>query len=181
MACRSLTDQYPDFAAGWLAASHIAAALRAPAKALDAIDRALSLEPLNIKFLTHRAQCLLALNRMQDALNMTNAVESCAPTDPAIWDAIGMVRTYANDQRGALAAYDRAVLISPQAPHFIYNRASVRRFLGDLEGAEADYDRVIALRPLDYEAYLNRSELRVQTTVTQPREGDGSGGGKQDH
>ncbi len=74
-----------------------------------------------------------------------------------------MVRTLANDHRGALAAYDRAVMIAPQEPHFIYNRASVRRFLGDLEGAEADYDRVIALRPLDYEAYLNRSELRVQT------------------
>jgi len=41
----------------------------------------------------------------------------------------------------------------------------VRRFLGDLEGAEADYDRVIALNPLDYEAYINRSELRVQTAA----------------
>ena len=69
------------------------------------------------------------------------------------------------DQHRALAAYDRAVALAPQDPHFIYNRASVRRFLGDLEGAEADYDRVIASRPLDYEAYLNRSELRVQTTA----------------
>jgi tetratricopeptide (TPR) repeat protein len=163
MACRSLTDQYPNFAAGWFAASHIAAALRAPADALEAIDRALRLEPLNVKFLTHRAQCLLGLDRRQEALDVANAIESCAPIDPAIWDAIGMVRTCANDHRGALAAYDRAVMSSPQEPHFIYNRASVRRFLGDLEGAEADYDRVIARRPLDYEAYLNRSELRVQT------------------
>ena len=121
------------------------------------------MEPLNVKFLTNRAQCLLALNRWQDALNVASVVESYAPTDPVIWDAVGMVRTCANDHRGALAAYDRAVMMSPQEPHFIYNRASVRRFLGDLEGAEADYDRVIALRPLDYEAYLNRSELRVQT------------------
>ncbi len=163
VACRFLTDQYPDFAAGWFAASHIAAALRSPVKALEAIDRALSTEPLNVEFLTRRAQCLLALNRRQDALNTANAVENCAPISPAIWDAVGMVRTLANDHRGALAAYDRAVMIAPQEPHFIYNRASVRRFLGDLEGAEADYDRVIALRPLDYEAYLNRSELRVQT------------------
>jgi len=39
----------------------------------------------------------------------------------------------------------------------------VRRFVGDLEGAETDYDRVIALQPLDFEAYHNRSLLRVQT------------------
>ncbi len=163
--CERLTVQYPNFAAGWFAASHIAMALRSPANSLAAIDRALAVEPLNVGFLTHRAQCLLALNRRQDALNMTDAVERCAPTNPAIWDAIGMVRTGANEHRGALAAYERAVALAPQEPHFIYNRAAARRFLGDLEGAEADYDRVIALRPLDYEAYLNRSELRVQTAV----------------
>jgi hypothetical protein len=162
-ACRRLTAHYPNFAAGWFAASHIAMMRRSPETALDAIDRALGLEPLNIKFLTHRAQCLLALNRLRDALNTAEAVERNAPTDPAVWGAIGMVRTRANEHWGALAAYNRAVTSAPEEPHFIYNRASVRRFLGDLEGAEADYDRAIALRPLDYEAYLNRSELRVQT------------------
>ena len=75
------------------------------------------------------------------------------------------IRSYTNDQRRALAAYDRAVALAPRVSHFLYNRASVRRFLGDLEGAEADYDRVIALKPLDYEAHLNRSELRVQTAA----------------
>jgi predicted Zn-dependent protease len=108
--CQRLTAQYPNFAPGWFAASHIAMALRSPANALADIDRALGVEPLNIKFLTHRAQCLLALNRRQDALNMTDTVERCAPTNPAIWDAIGMVRTGANEHRGALAAYDRAAL-----------------------------------------------------------------------
>jgi tetratricopeptide (TPR) repeat protein len=155
VACQRLNAQYPRFADGWFAASHIATALRSGITALDAIDRAMSLEPANLKYVMHRAQCLLALNRWQDALNMTDAVERCGPTDPTIWDTVGMV----------LAAYDRAVMISPRVPHFIYNRASVRRFLGDLEGAEADYDSVIALRPLDFEAYLNRSELRVQTAV----------------
>jgi Sulfotransferase family/Tetratricopeptide repeat len=164
-ACRRLTTQYPRFAAGWFARNHIATALRSPATALDAIDRALTIEPANLQFLMRRAQCLLALNQRRDALDAADAVERCNPTDPVIWDAVGAVRSYASDQRGALAAYDRAVELAPQQPHFVYNRASVRRFLGDLEGAEADYDRVIALRPLDFEAYLNRSELRVQTAV----------------
>jgi len=164
-ACQRLTAQYPKFAAGWFAASHIAMALRSAALALEAIDRAMDVEPENIQFLVQRAQCLLALNRRSEALDVADAVERRAPTDPATWSAIGTVRSYANEQRRALAAYDRAVALAPQDPHFIYNRASVRRFLGDLEGAEADYDRVIALKPLDYEAYMNRSELRVQTPV----------------
>jgi tetratricopeptide (TPR) repeat protein len=98
-------------------------------------------------------------------LDATDAAERHAPIDPDMWDAIGTVRSYANDQQRALAAYDRAVALAPKNPQYSYNRAFVRRFLGDLGGAEADYDRVIAMKPLDYEAYLNRSELRVQTAA----------------
>src|SRR4029077_7798491 len=133
--------------------------------ALDAIDQALRIEPLNVIFLTHRAKCLSALNRRQEALNAADAVERCVPADPSIWDAVGTVRTLSNDHGGALAAYDHAVAIAPQETRFIYNRAAARRILGDLDGAAADYDGVISLRPLDYEAYVNRSELRVQTEV----------------
>jgi len=164
-ACRCLTAQHPSFAAGWVAASQIGTALRAPAAALEAIDRAISVEPANVKYLMRRAQCQLALNQRRAALDTADAVERCDTNDPVVWDAIGTLRSYANDQQRALLAYDRAITLAPQASHFIYNRAVVRRFLGDLEGAEADYDRVIAVRPLDYEAYLNRSELRVQTAA----------------
>src|SRR5262249_7457976 len=69
----------------------------------------------------------------------------------------------AGDQPRALAAFERAIALAPDEPHFVFNRATVRRFLGDLEAAERDYDRVIALKPGDCEAYLNRSELRTQS------------------
>jgi tetratricopeptide (TPR) repeat protein len=55
------------------------------------------------------------------------------------------------------------VELAPDNPHFLFNRATVRRYLGQLAAAEADYDRVIAARPDDFEAYLNRSDLRKQT------------------
>lgn len=163
LLCRRLNETYPMFAAGWAAASQIAMARKDAAAALAAIDRALGLEPANAAFLMQRSQCLLALHRRQEALDATVAAERCAPPDPALLEAIGTTRSFANDQAGALAAYDRAVAFGGSNPHLLYNRASVRRFLGDLDGAESDYDRVIALQPADYEAYLNRSELRVQT------------------
>ncbi len=109
------------------------------------------------------SQIAMVLQRRQEALDAALAAERCAPPDPAAWGAIGTMRSFANDHRGALAAYDHALTLAGADPHLLYNRASVRRFLGDLEGAEADYDRVIALKPADYEAYQNRSELRVQT------------------
>ena len=133
--------------------------------ALEAIDRALDLQPGDPSFHIHRAQCLLALGRCVEALEAAQAAERCAPDNALIWDSIGTLRSFARDQRGALAAYDRAVALAPLDPRFAYNRASVRRFLGDLAGAEADYDRVISLKRLDFEAYLNRSELRMQSTA----------------
>ena len=133
--------------------------------ALEAIDRAVELEPGNPSFRIHRAQCLLAIGRRAEALDAAQAAERWARDNAPIWDSIGTLRSFALDQRGALAAYDRAVALAPLDPRFTYNRASVRRFLGDLAGAEADYDRVISLKRLDFEAYLNRSELRVQSAA----------------
>jgi Flp pilus assembly protein TadD len=131
--------------------------------ALGCIDRALSVEPHDARLLIHRAQCLLALGRLPDACEAAAAAQLQAPPDPVLFDALGSLFSRANDQQRALAAFDRAVTLAPDNPHFIFNRATVRRFLGQLAEAEADYDRVIALKPADYEAYANRSELRTQS------------------
>lgn len=180
-ACRGLIAQYPRFVAGWLAASQIALALKRPDVALEAIDQAIVLEPTNVNHLIHRAKCLMMLKRRRDALQDITAAERSTPADPAVWDVIGSICSYANDQTRALAAYDQAVALAPRVPHFLYNRASVRRFLGDLEGAEADCDRVIAMRPTDFEAYVNRSDLRVQTYPAQPHQGVGGNSGSGNH
>ncbi len=138
----------------------------AAASATDALQRAesaLRRAPEDPGLLLHRAQCLLALGETSRACEVAAAAQSRAATDAALLDAIGNLFTRASDQRRALAAFEQAVALAPDEPHFIFNRATVRRFLGDLEGAERDYDRVIRKKPEDYEAYLNRSELRAQS------------------
>jgi hypothetical protein len=164
-ASQRLTRKYPGFAAGWLAASRIAMVLKSPADALRFIDQAIAIGPVNAPHLIHRAHCLLALNRRLDARDAAVAAQAYAAGDPAIWAAIGSVCSIANDQQRALDAFDRASTLAPREAQYLFNRASVRRFLGDLQGAEADYDRVLALKPLDYEAFINRSELRVQSAA----------------
>ena len=163
--CRRLNAQYPSFAPGWYMASRIAAARNASEDALQAINRAFALDTSSLTFLLQRARCLLALGRRREVSSALQAVERCEGVDAAAWDEVGTLRNYAGNSFDALYAYDRAVVLDPQNPCFIYNRATVRRFIGDLDGAEADYDRVIAIKPLDYEAHLNRSELRLQTAA----------------
>ena len=130
--------------------------------AIACIDEILRGEPRDAKLWITRAQCLLALGRPAEACEAAAAAQANAGSDAVLFDAIGSLFSRANDQVGALAAYDRAVTLAPQNPHFIFNRAAVRRFVGQLAEAEADYDRVIALKPADHEAYINRSELRTQ-------------------
>lgn len=135
---------------------------RNAAEALERVEAALAAAPMSPRLLLQRAQCLLALGQMTRACEAAAAAQVHA-TDAAVLDAIGNVFSRAGDQPRALAAFEQAIALAPDEPHFTFNRATVRRFLGDLEGAERDYDRVIALEPNDCEAYLNRSELRAQS------------------
>jgi len=130
---------------------------------MECIDRALALEPANPRILLHRAQCLLALGRSKDACEAAAAAQCSAPSEPVLLDAIGTLFSQANQPGRALTAYNQAITLAPNQPHFLFNRATARRYLGELTEAEHDYDRVIALKPDDYEAYKNRTELRTQT------------------
>ena len=139
------------------------AAPNGAAEALARIAEALRLHPNNARLLLQRAQCLLALGRAEQAREAAISAQQSAPADPVLLDAIGTVFNQTNEQARALSAYERAIELAPNEPHFTFNRATVRRFLGDLDGAERDYDRVISLKRDDYDAYLNRSGLRPQT------------------
>jgi tetratricopeptide (TPR) repeat protein len=133
------------------------------AEALERVSYMLVAEPFNARLLVQRAQWLLALGRLSEARGAASAALHTRPNDSAVLDAIGGIFSRASDQTRALTAYDQAIALAPGEPHFRFNRAAVRRFLGDLDGAEADYDRVIEVKRHDYEAHLNRSELRPQT------------------
>jgi tetratricopeptide (TPR) repeat protein len=132
-------------------------------EALQYAEAALRRAPDNPRLLLHKAQCLLALGHTARACESAAAAQVRASTDAAVLDAIGNLFSRASDQARALAAFEQAVKLAPNEPHFVFNRATVRRFLGDLDGAERDYNCVIRQKPEDYEAYLNRSELRVQS------------------
>ncbi len=132
-------------------------------EALQHVEAALRRAPDNPRLLLQRAQCLLAMGHTTRACESAAAAQLRASTDAAVLDAIGNLFSRASDQARALAAFEQAVALAPNEPHFAFNCATVRRFLGDIDGAERDYDRVIRQKPEDYEAYLNRSELRVQS------------------
>jgi tetratricopeptide (TPR) repeat protein len=163
LLCRQLTGEYPQFLPGWHSASFIALCQGEATSALELINRALTNSPTDARFRLQQARCLDVLKRPQEAVASAVAAESAAANDAVLLDAIGSFYSAAGEHQRALHAYSRALRLDPSRALFWFNRAAVRRFLGQLEKAEEDYDRAISLRPDDYEAYVNRSELRKQS------------------
>ncbi len=165
LACSRLNREHPRYATGWHSASLVALALERAVDALHCIERALTLEPRNARYLLQRAHCLLALGRLMEARSTATAAHRVAPADAPLLDAIGTALSRANDHPAARSAYDQAVVLAPDNARILFNRAAVHRYLGALAEAETDYDRVIALDPKDCEAYKNRSDLRPQSVA----------------
>jgi len=162
-----LTQKFPDFAAGWYAASHVAQLIRQPESALTAIDRALDIEPANIDWLLHRAGCL----------SMCGDIESSRKT---LLILLGNSSRYNASQLsrlaflcGRLELHDKSALLyqrlidrEPKNGGHWYNLASTQRLQGQIEQAETSLDKAIGLNPEDYAAYQLRSDLRTQTSAS---------------
>jgi tetratricopeptide (TPR) repeat protein len=162
-ACQQLNQQYPDYAPGWHSASQLAQRLKNPAVALQAIGRAVALEPDNAAWLLQQGNCLMQLGRMREARPLATALAQ-RQLDTA-WQCatLGLILSRLELQPQALRQYQRASELEPgQAQHY-YNLATVQRFLGDFDASERSLDRAIALDPGEYEAYSLRSQLRRQS------------------
>ena len=64
------------------------------------------------------------------------------------------------DYPGAIADYNRALVINPQFEEIYFRRGIARSLTKDWQGAEADYTRAIEINPQHPEAYLHRGSIR---------------------
>jgi tetratricopeptide (TPR) repeat protein len=124
-------------------------------------------------FLTAARNAVLNALRQQDLVTATLALErlstlrDCeqgtgaqqAKAQAELGDLWSLLHDYAR----ARVYYDRAIALSPAQSRYWFNRAAVQRYLGELSAAENDYDQTLRLAPEDAQAYLHRSELRVQS------------------
>ena len=82
---------------------------------------------------------------------------------PDRYIAIGNRQSQIGNERGALAAYDRAVRLAPgYARAYNYRGAFKNASLKDIQGAVADFDSAVRCDPDYAVAYANRGLLRYQ-------------------
>lgn len=78
------------------------------------------------------------------------------PQEAQAWFYQGLQQFNIEDFSGAIASYDKALAILPEAHEVWYNKANALLKLGRIEDAIASYDKAVEHKPDKYEAWNNR-------------------------
>jgi tetratricopeptide (TPR) repeat protein len=116
-----------------------------PAEALDAVDRALAVEPGSLALLVRRALALIDLRRFGEAARLADAMLSAAPDSAYAQRSGAAILGEARNGQAALNAAWRAVALAPQEPegHLVLGVVAARLQQYDL--AERAYREALRL------------------------------------
>lgn len=160
--CQQLHRSFPDYAEGWHVASHVAERARLPGKSLEFIQRAVQLNPDNCGYSMQHAAVLHRIGRFTEGSRIAQQLIGREQDSAAAYNLLGSTLARFDFHEEALEAIEKAIALDNSRADYQFNRAAELRFLGRLADAEAACDRCIEINPRHYEAYLLRSDLRVQ-------------------
>jgi tetratricopeptide (TPR) repeat protein len=128
-------------------------------KALDIIDRALTLEPAKAEYLAQRGRCLIALHRPREAFEAALQALELEPRDALTLDTIGVVMTRAGAHAEAIAPFRGAVARDATKAAYHYNLGASLQFVGELKAAEAEYRHALRLDPAFHRAWSSLAQV----------------------
>lgn len=99
-------------------------------EALDAVERAIHLEPLDGYPHSLRAKILLIVDRVNDARAAADQAIALNPLDPAGYELLGWISMHKTDWEGALQCADRALELDALHVGSLNLRAAALRALG---------------------------------------------------
>ncbi|GAB2564160.1 sulfotransferase [Dyella jejuensis] len=132
-------------------------------RALEHLNRALSLNPKSAEYATHFGRALAQAQRYSEALQVANIAYALPPASPLTLDVLGSVYMQCNAHERAHVLFRRAVALAPDNAICRFNAAVTDTFTGDFAGAERQFDACLARQPDYWRAYGLRSRLRTQT------------------
>ncbi|GGA44437.1 tetratricopeptide repeat-containing sulfotransferase family protein [Dyella nitratireducens] len=132
-------------------------------RALEHLNRAVSLNTRSAEYTTHFARALALAQRHGEALQIANIAYALTPNHPLTLDALGGVYMQCNAHERANVLFRRAVALMPDHAMCRFNAAVTYTFTGDLTAAEAEFNACLERLPTHWPAYGLRSRLRRQT------------------
>lgn len=139
-------------------------------EAEKAFSRASELDPMDPRWLNHRKNALLKLNRLEDAQKLTAEIDWLTELtalsqqagrnarNPNGWIARGKHLLERDRHDAAILDFTRALTVSPGNPEALLERAAVWMSKGDMQKAMTDCEQSLVSRPT-LEAYSFRGDL----------------------
>lgn len=130
---------------------------------LDLAKQAQTLFPDNEEAALRLAECHLFCGQVDESVKLLTELEHRVQNHPQWLQRIAELYTQCSQFSHARRCHARSLHLQPENPGIIYNLAASCIALGELMEAERLLTEVIRLSPQDYDAYQNRSTLRLQT------------------
>jgi len=162
--CQYITNTYADEPEAWFLASQFAFTVNNPPQAISFIDKSLAIDSKLPKYLLLKAQCLIKLNRINNAKTIISELLEYKGSDHGFITNLAKSLVDIGLFKDALRFYELAIELKPEFSGYHYNLASTLRMLGDIDGAERALAKVITLDPEDHEAIQMRSSLKKQSS-----------------
>jgi tetratricopeptide (TPR) repeat protein len=128
--------------------------------ALPDYDRAIGLDPSNVRAWRGRGQTKQTAGDLAGALADLDKAIALAPSDSGSYDVRGQIKSDLKDHKGAVADATRSIELNPDVSNSWVWRGYYRDDLGDVQGAVEDCTRAIAIDPRNGAAWFNRGDAR---------------------
>ncbi len=124
-------------------------------EALHSLEEACALDPRNVDLWFHRGIMLTRLKRLPEAHVAFREMLKCRADRTDGWLALGLVLRHLSEPEAAIAAFDKALALSPSHPLAFFHQASCYALLGRDDWAEEHLRRALSL---DTQTYLLKAQ-----------------------
>ena len=152
-ATRLLVDRYPDNPYAWMAMCRLAVVSEQLDTALDAVDRALVLQPDITEASLLKAQVLVRLSRSADATAVLKSATQKHPQDTDLLFAYGRMLLDGSDLEGAKNQFARVVEIDPEYADGLYSLALLELETRDFVSGEKHLMQLLGVSGRRQNAY----------------------------
>ena len=126
------------------------------ARAVQVLDQALEIKPLNDSLWLKKASYLLEMGRPAEALAAANRAAELRSGDAGTWFLIALIQEQLGDRERELAAYDNVLRINPNHVPAILNKGAALYDLGRLEWAFKVFNDLTQRFPQEPRGWNNR-------------------------
>ena len=143
---------------------------RRPKEAADQLDRAWQLDPTLIEVAINLGGAYVMQGRHAEAVAVLEEASRAEPDNVMIWinlaaAYLGPLETSGEEgQLKAIAAFERALALDPDAPSVNYNLGLIYKQRGEVQRAAAHFWRALDVDPSDGDARVRLRQLGYEDT-----------------